>query len=204
MLQEKFIRDFLTLWATIDPISTLLIFAALTRGMDQEQRNRMALKANVYAGIILLGSIVMGQIILTALGISMISFQTAGGVILFLFALQLTFGRLNANKSQPDDEEDDPAVFPLAVPSIATPGAIIAVIVLTDNHIYSIPIQAGTTAITMAILFITYLMLRSTDRILRILGRQGAELLVRVMGLILASLSVELIFDALVTSGLLQ
>jgi multiple antibiotic resistance protein len=204
MLQEKFIRDFLTLWATIDPISTLIIFAALTRGMDQEQRNRMALKASIYAGIILLGAIVVGQIILTALGISMISFQTAGGVILFLFALQLTFGRLNNNASQADIDEGDPAVFPLAVPSIATPGAIIAVIVLTDNHIYSIPTQAGTTVITLIILLITFLMMRSTDRILKVLGRQGAELLVRVMGLILASLSVELISDALAAGGLLQ
>jgi multiple antibiotic resistance protein len=60
MLQEKYIRDFLTLWATIDPVSTLLIFAALTRGMDRVQRNRMALKASLYAGIILLGSIIYG------------------------------------------------------------------------------------------------------------------------------------------------
>jgi multiple antibiotic resistance protein len=204
MHQEKFIRDFLILWATIDPISTLLIFAAITRGMDKGQRSRMALKATLYAGIILIGSLIAGQIILTAMGIGMVSFQVAGGAILFLFAPQLTFGKLTESASQPEDEETNPAVYPLAVPSIASPGAIIAVIVLTDNYIYSIPIQAGTAAVTAAILLITYLMMRSASRILRFLGRQGAELLVRVMGLILASLSIELIFDALNISGFIK
>lgn len=202
MLSEKFIRDFLTLWATIDPISTLLIFVALTRGMDGQARARMARKAVLYAGIILIASLILGQIILTALGISLVSFQVAGGIILFLFAIQLTFGKLTSEPPNGDGDHD-PAVYPLAVPSIATPGAIIAVIVLTDNHIYPIGIQAGTAIITLLILFVTYWMMRSADRILRILGRQGAELLVRVMGLILASLSVELIFDALQTGGFL-
>ncbi|MBM3124198.1 MAG: MarC family protein [Chloroflexi bacterium] len=203
MLHEKFIRDFLILWATIDPISTLLIFAALTRSMGEETRARMARKAAVYSGFILLGSLVVGQVILSALSISLFSFQVAGGIILFVFAIQLTFGKLTAEI--PGLEEDqDLAVYPLAVPSTATPGAIIAVIVLTDNHIYSIGVQAGTAAITSLILFITYRMMRSADGILRLLGRQGAELLVRVMGLILASLSVELIFDAMSTVGIIR
>jgi multiple antibiotic resistance protein len=203
MLSEKFIRDFLTLWATIDPISTLLIFVALTRGMDGQTRARMARKAVFYAGVILIASLIVGQIILTALGISLVSFQVAGGIILFIFAIQLTFGKLTSEIPS-GDEDHDLAVYPLAVPSIAAPGAIIAVIVLTDNHIYPIGIQAGTAIITLLILFISYWMMRSADRILRILGRQGAELLVRVMGLVLASLSVELIFDALQTGGFLS
>ena len=202
MLTEKYIRDFLTLWATIDPISTLLIFVSLTRGMDARTRMRMARKATLYSGAILLGSLVAGQVLLSALGISLVSFQVAGGIILFLFAIQLTFGKL-APETPSGDDDHDLAVYPLAVPSIATPGAIIAVIVLTDNHIYPIPVQAGTAVITLLILFITYWMMRFADHILHVLGRQGAELLVRVMGLILASLSVELIFDALQTSGIL-
>ncbi len=197
MLQEKFIRDFLTLWATIDPISTLLIFVAVTRGMDRERRNRTALKATLYSGAILLGSIIIGQVILAALGVSLVSFQVAGGIILFLFALQFTFGKLTSGEVPHGDGDHDLAVYPLAVPSIATPGAIIAAIVLTDNHIYPIPVQAGTALITVLILFVTYWMMRAADRILHVLGQQGAELLVRVMGLILASLSVELILGAL-------
>lgn len=204
MAPEKFIRDFLTLWATIDPISTLLIFVALTRGMDRPARARMALKATLYSGLILIGALVVGQVILSALGIRLISFQVAGGIILFLFAIQLTFGKLTGTEPPSGDESHDLAVYPLAVPSIATPGAIIAVIVLTDNHIYPVAVQAGTAVITVLVLFITYWMMRSADHILHILGRQGAELLVRVMGLILASLSVELIFDAISTVGFLQ
>lgn len=203
MLPEKLIRDFLTLWATIDPISTLLIFVALTRGMDATARARMARKAVIYAGAILIVSLIVGQLLLSALGISLVSFQVAGGIILFLFAIQLTFGKLTSDTPSGDDDHDL-AVYPLAVPSIATPGAIIAVIVLTDNHIYPISTQIGTAAVTLLILLITYLMMRSADRILYFLGRQGAELLVRVMGLILAALSVELIFDAFATIGLLQ
>ncbi len=203
MHQEKFIRDFLTLWATIDPISTLLIFVAVTRGMDRERRNRTALKAILYSGVILVGSIIIGQVILAALGISLVSFQVAGGIILFLFALQFTFGKLTGSEVPHGDEDHDLAVYPLAVPSTATPGAIIAVIVLTDNHIYSVPVQAGTALVTILILFITYWMMRVADRILHALGRQGAELLVRVMGLILAALSVELILDALQAGGIL-
>lgn len=202
MLLEKFLRDFLILWATIDPISTLLIFVALTRGMDGQARSRMARKAVLYAGIILIASLIVGQIILTALGISLVSFQVAGSIILFLFAIQLTFGKLTSEPPNGDDGHDL-AVYPLAVPSIAAPGAIIAVIVLTDNHIHPISAQAGTAAVTILILVITYWMMRTADHILRLIGRQGAELLVRVMGLILASLSVELFFGALQTGGFL-
>jgi multiple antibiotic resistance protein len=203
MLYEKYLRDFLTLWATIDPISTLLIFVALTRGMDQQTRARMARKATLYAGAILIGSLIVGQLLLAALGISLVSFQVAGGIILFLFAIQLTFGKLTSEAPN-GDEDHDLAVYPLAIPSIATPGAIIAVIVLTDNHIHPVSAQAGTAAVTILILLITYGMMRSADRVLRVIGRPGAELLVRVMGLILASLSVELFFDALVSGGFLQ
>lgn len=201
MLQEKFIRDFLTLWATIDPLSTLLIFIAITRGMDDKKRSLVAFKAIIYSGVILIGSLIVGQFVLSALGISLVSFQVAGGIILFLFALQLTFGKLTEIELSKENGDHDLAVYPLAVPSIATPGAIIAVIVLTDNHIYPLSVQAGTAIITIFVLFITYWMMRFADRILQVLGVQGAELLVRVMGLILASLSVELIIGALHSGG---
>lgn len=202
MLSEKVIRDFLILWATIDPISTLLIFAALTKNLDPTQRKRIALKAILYSGTLLIASIVIGQIILTALGIRMVSFQVAGGIILFMFAVQLIFGKLGQESSSAGGDEGDIAVFPLAIPSIATPGAIMAVILLTDNHIYPIATQVGTAIITVFVLFITYLMMRGSDHILKILGRQGSEILIRVMGLILAALSVQLIFDAIEAGNL--
>jgi multiple antibiotic resistance protein len=100
-------------------------------------------------------------------------------------------------------EGDDIAVFPLAIPTIATPGAILAVIILTDNHLHSPLVQLGTATITVAILAITYLAMRSSSTLLRLTGRQGAALLARVMGLILSALSVQLILDALVAAQIL-
>ena len=92
MLVEKYIRDALMLWATIDPIGTLSLFAALTARLTEEVRKRTALKATLYATAILVGSIVIGQILLGGLGVQLVSLQIAGGIILFLFGLQMIFG----------------------------------------------------------------------------------------------------------------
>jgi len=196
MLVEKYIRDALMLWTTIDPIGTLSLFAALTAGLTDEVRKKTALKATLYATAILVGSIVMGQILLGGLGVQLVSLQIAGGIILFLFGLQMVFG--TAGQTSPQAEQDhDLAVFPLAVPSIASPGAIMAIIVLTDNHMYPIPTQVGTTLILLAILGVTYIFMLAATPILRVIGKNGAAILVRIMGMILAALSVELVFGAL-------
>jgi multiple antibiotic resistance protein len=196
-LFEKLVRDALILWATIDPISTMLLFVTLTANMPDRQRRSVAGWAVVYSGIILLVSIVIGQIILSALGVTMIAFQVSGGIILLLFAVQLIFGNAMTSPSCDAPSDQSLAVFPLAIPATATPGAIMAVILLTDNHLYSIPIQAATAAIVIGILAIAYILMLAANRILKVIGRPGAEMLVRVMGLLLAALSVQLIFDAL-------
>lgn len=197
LLSAKFIRDALILWATIDPISTMLVYMSLTADFPVAQRRRIAAWATIYASLILLVAIVIGQIILTALGVTMVAFQVAGGIVLFLFSVQLIFGNLTMRIVTEVPHGRSLAVFPLATPSIATPGAIMAVIVLTDNHLYSIPIQVGTAAITISILVITYVLMRAASPILKIIGRPGAEMIVRVMGLLLAALSVQLMFDAI-------
>ena len=97
----------------------------------------------------------VGQILLSSMGIRLISLQVAGGIILFLFGLQMVFGSGFTNNETTEEPGHAIAVFPLAVPSIATPGSILAVILLTDNHLYSIPTQATTAAILLAILAVT-------------------------------------------------
>jgi multiple antibiotic resistance protein len=192
---EKFIQDALIIWATIDPIGTMAIFAALTAGLTPNERRKTATRTVLYAGGVLIGSIVIGQIILTAMGVRLISFQLGGGIILFLFGLQMIFGlpyqRLKG------ESEHDIAVFPLAIPATATPGAILAVIILTDNHIHPIPIQVGTTLITIAILGITWLMLVFSEKIIHVIGTGGASILTKIMGMILAAFSVELVMNAI-------
>ena len=194
---DKFTTDALMLWATIDPIGTLAIFSALTSGSSLEERRKIALKAIAYSALILLVSIVGGQVILAGMGIRLISLQIAGGIILFLFGLQMVFGKSYKSTSDVPEPGHDLAVFPLAVPSIASPGAIMAVILLTDNYQYSIPIQAVTSLIMLAVLAITYVFMLGATRILRVIGKNGASILVRVMGMILAALSVELIMKGL-------
>src|SRR5947207_6251782 len=180
-LLVKICKDFATIWTTIDPIGNVAIFAGLTASLSRSERYRTALRATLYATVILIVAVIAGQIILVAIGIRMHSLKVAGGLILFLFAVKMLFGGLDSKPGSPEAGRDL-AVFPLAVPSIAGPGAMMAVIVLTDNDVYTVPQQAETGVVLLVVLLLTYIFLRFSDIILRIIGQQGAAVLVRVMG----------------------
>ncbi len=195
-LLVKISKDFATIWTTIDPIGNVALFAALTASLTRAERRRTALRATIYAAIILVVAVVAGQIILDAIGIHLHSLKVAGGIILFLFGLQMLFGKMEAKSGSPEAGRDL-AVFPLAVPSIAGPGAMMAVILLTDNDVYTVPEQIETGVVLLVVLFLTYVLLLFSDAILRVIGRQGAAILVRVMGIILCSLAVEIVLTAL-------
>ncbi|MCF7500077.1 MarC family protein [Pseudoalteromonas sp. L1] len=192
---DKVLHDFLVIWATIDPIGTMALFAALTAKLPAKKRRKTAFKTVGYAAIVLIGAIVIGQLLLSAMGISLLSFQVAGGIILFLFGLQMIF----ADDSSQDDIEPqhDISVFPLAIPATASPGAILAVILITDNHIYTIKEQVITALNMLGVLLITLVLLLLSGRILKLIGTGGASILTRIMGLILAALSVEFVMEAL-------
>jgi multiple antibiotic resistance protein len=192
----KISKDFATIWTTIDPVGNVAIFAGLTASLTHAERRRTALRATVYAAMILVVAVVAGQIILDAIGIHLHSLKVAGGIILFLFGLQMLFGRMDAEPKAPEPGRDL-AVFPLAVPSIAGPGAMMAVILLTDNDVYTVAEQAQTGVVLLVVLLLTYILLLFSDVILRIIGRQGAAILVRVMGIILCSLAVEIVLTTL-------
>src|SRR5262245_44644679 len=140
---EKIIRDFMTIWTTIDPISNLALFAGLTAAMNRSERRRIAWRASLYATIVLVVAVIIGQIVLDSMGIRLRSLQVAGGLILFVFGLQMVFGWMN-QPSASVEKGRDLAVFPLAVPAIAGPGAIMAMNLLTDNDVYSISERAET------------------------------------------------------------
>ena len=192
---DKAIQDALILWATIDPIGTLAIFSALTAGMSVTQRRKTATRAVLYAGGVLIGSLLIGQVLLTAMGISLLSFQLGGGIILFLFGLQMIF--TDNDQSSGKEPDHNVAIFPIAIPATATPGAILAVILLTDNQIYPIAQQLVTGLIVVATLAITWVMMFFSDRILAVIGSGGASLLTKIMGMILAALSVQLVMNAI-------
>ena len=193
---EKIIRDFMTIWTTIDPISNLALFAGLTAAMHRTERRRIAWRASLYAAIILVVAVVIGQIVLDAMGIRLRSLQVAGGLILCVFGLQMVFGWIEQTGASVDKGRDL-AVFPLAVPAIAGPGAITAVILLTDNDVYSVHERAETAVVLLIVLALNYILLLLSDAILRIIGRQGAAILTRVMGIILTALSVEFVLAGL-------
>ena len=196
----KISKDFATIWTTIDPIGNVALFAGLTAALTRSERHLTALRAVIYATIILVGAMTAGQVILDAIGIHMHSLKVAGGVILFLFGVQMLFGKMDKAERSPA-EGRDLAVFPLAVPAIAGPGAMMAAIVLTDNDVYTVPERIETGIVLLVVLLLTYLLLLFSDAILRVIGRQGASVLVRVMGLILCSLAVEIVLTALGVGG---
>jgi multiple antibiotic resistance protein len=200
-LEEKFLRDLLMLWTTLDPIGALSVFAGLTASLEARERNRIALRAIVYAALILICAVVAGQILLDAMGIKLVSLRVAGGIILLLFGLQMVFGSLTSSLHAKSEAGYDMAVYPLAVPAIAGPGSIVAAIVLTDNDVHSIPVQAGTSAILLFILLVMYLLMLAAGRILRVIGHSGAAILIRIMGIILSALSVQILMEALNVPG---
>src|SRR2546429_2877156 len=170
----KISKDFATIWTTIDPIGNVAIFAGLTASLTRAERRRTALRASVYATVILVVAVVAGQFILDAIGIHLHSLKVAGGIILFLFGLEMLFGRMDAEvKAGAPEAGRDLAVFPLAVPSIAGPGAMMAVILLTDNDVYTVAEQAQTGVVLLVVLLLTYVLLLFSDAILRIIRPPG-------------------------------
>jgi multiple antibiotic resistance protein len=157
-LYARIIRDFVTIWTTVDPISNVALFAGLTASFTASERRRLAFRASIYAAIILVVAVVAGQIILDAIGIRLHSLKVAGGIILFLFGIQMLFGKFDSNSPAPEKGRDL-AVFPLAVPSIAGRGAMMAVILLTDNDVYTVPQQIETGVVLLVVLFINFVLL---------------------------------------------
>ena len=189
---ESLIVQFVVLWAVIDPIGSIPVYLSKTASLSALDRRRVASKAILVSTGILLFFLVAGQLLLAAMQIPLSAFQTAGGLVLLLFALTMIFGESKPEQEmQMDYDISDLAVFPIAVPSIASPGAMMAVVMLTDNHRYSLIDQALTALVMLGVLLITYLLLRSASRIQKVIGRTGASVISRVMGLILAAVAVN-------------
>ncbi|MGX2975751.1 MarC family protein [Ursidibacter arcticus] len=189
---DSLVVQFVVLWAVIDPIGSIPVYLAKTIGLSPEDRRKIARNAILISFGILLFFLVMGQWLLEAMQIPLSAFQIAGGLVLLLFALSMIFG-----ESKPDQEIkirsnlSELAVYPLAVPSIASPGAMMAVVLLTDNHRYSISDQFITTGIMLSVLVITYLLFLAANRIQHLIGNAGAAIISRVMGLILSAVAIN-------------
>lgn len=189
---DSLVVQFVVLWAVIDPIGSIPVYLAKTIGLPIEDRRKIARNAILISAGILMFFLVAGQFLLEAMQIPLSAFQAAGGLVLLLFALTMIFG-----ESKPEQEIkmtsnlSELAVYPLAVPSIASPGAMMAVVLLTDNNRYSFIDQTVTGGIMLAVLLITYLLLLAANKIQHFIGNAGAAIISRVMGLILAAVAIN-------------
>ena len=191
------ITQFVVLWAVIDPIGSVPVYLSQTQHLTAKQRKVVALKAVAIATAVLLFFLVIGQLLLEAMQIPLPAFQVAGGLVLLIFALTMIFGESKPEQEQKMSEDishsdlADLAVYPLAIPSIASPGAMMAIVMLTDNSRYSFLDQSITAAVMILVLAITLCLLLGATFIHKIIGNVGAAIISRVMGLILAAVSVN-------------
>lgn len=195
MLKE-FLHEGVMLWTVIDPIGVIPIFLAVTAHLTHAQRREVAVRACVLSAIILMAFLLFGQLLLEMLEIRMASFQIAGGLILFLFGLLMIFDKGDGQTWGIPADYRHLAVFPLAVPSLAGPATMMAVVVVTDDNRYAYGHQAITALIVVGILAVTCGLFFLAEPIRRRIGIAGAHVLSRVMGLILAALAVETVITA--------
>lgn len=194
---EQRLAEFVTLWVVIDPLGTLPVFLAITATVDAATRRRSAIVAVLVSFAVLVFFVFAGHWLLARMGVSIGAFQIAGGVVLFLFALSMIHGNVHGEAHAGGDVNPmDLAIYPLAIPSIASPGAMLAAVVLTDDARNNFPDQMQTVVTFAAVLALTLAILLAAGPISRLIGRGGSAVISRVMGMILTALAVDLILTA--------
>ena len=199
------IAAFTTLFIIIDPPGLAPLYIALTQGMSPAHRRAIGLRACLTAMVLMLGFLFLGASLLGFIGISMPAFRIAGGILLFITALDMLFERRQSRRQHNADDGSepghDPSVFPLAIPLIVGPGAITTIILLAGQA--TGPADYAAIAAVMAVnLVIVFGFFIASTTIERILGKTGINVVTRVLGMLLAALAVQFILDGLRTSGL--
>lgn len=202
-MTDFFINAFATLFVTIDPVGLAPMFLGVTAGLSAADRKRVAFRAIFTAGIILLLFLVAGRSVLTVLGISVAAFRVAGGVLLFLIAVEMVFDKRQKRKAEtaekavehhPPEDVNEVAIFPLAIPLIAGPAAISAVILLSGQAPDTLA-DVGLASVIAIILASCLFAFLLADRIERLLGVSAQLVITRLLGVLLAALSVQFIAD---------
>lgn len=203
------LTSFTTFFATIGPIEAAVLFATLTPSAPRAERRRIALRATAIASLILLISTLAGGPLLRQLGVSIPALQTAGGIILLIIAIDMVFaGPTSVFKlSRPEGEEaqhkNDLAVFPLATPLLAGPGAMSAGILMATNARGDALALSMTVAGLVIVMVMTLVLLLIAHKLSRYLGVTAQRVLIRVFGILLAAIAVEALFTGLAASGLI-
>ncbi|MBK8555434.1 MAG: MarC family protein [Lewinellaceae bacterium] len=184
--------------AVIDPLGSVPVFLEATKHFDHRHKRKIAIRASFLAFFILLFFILVGQLILEGMDVSLYAFEISGGVILFLFALTMIFG-----EGKPESEKHlitdyrHVTIFPVAIPSIASPGAIMAVVLMTDNHLFTVQQQAMTTLLVFIVILITMFLLLAATIVQKKIGEYGITVISKIMGMILAAYAVQSILSGI-------
>lgn len=197
MDQAAFITAFITLFVIIDPIGLSPMFVALTKGEDAASRRGIAIRATIIAGGLLVLFGLFGEAVLGFAGISMPAFRIAGGVLLFLTALDMLFERRSKRRKGQASSENDPSVFPLATPLIAGPGSIATMILLTGEAGGDWTVIGMVMLVLLAVLLLVLLAFLSAGLLERALGATGTNVVSRLLGMLLAALSVQFVVDGI-------
>ncbi|MFT5787870.1 MAG: multiple antibiotic resistance protein [Ascidiaceihabitans sp.] len=193
------ITAFVTMFVVIDPIGLAPLFVALTQGMSASARRKIAFRSCGIAILLLIMFALLGEAVLEFIGISMPAFRIAGGILLFITALDMLFERRTKRRedqAEDEDNSDDPSVFPLAIPLIAGPGAIASVILLTGQR----PGAEGLAmvlGVTAAVVILVMLLFLASGLLEKALGKTGITVVTRLLGMLLAALSVQFVLDGL-------
>jgi multiple antibiotic resistance protein len=192
------ISAFITMLVVVDPIGLGPIFIGLTQGIDAPTRRRIGLQASFIAFCVLAGTALVGDWLLRGLGISLSAFRIAGGLLLFAIAFEMVFGRRIERKATLAGGPNDAlsiAAFPLAIPLMAGPGAITAMVLLAgrmNGDMLGLAALIGIMGFMMAASFVVFL---ASERLERLLGVQGEMVLGRLLGVLLAALAVQYVAD---------
>ncbi len=205
---ESLLNSFVVLFIVVDPIGVAWLFAAMTGYTDHVTQRRMAMRGVLLASLILFVFYFVGDLLLKSMGISLPAFKIAGGVLLFLLSIDMVFARHSGLRSTTSSEQheaerkQDISVFPLAFPLIAGPGALTTVLLMASVHAHS-EMHWLMVGVLAAVLLCTFILLVLAGYIVRALGQTGANVISRLLGVILAALAVQYILDGL-RQGLLQ
>jgi MarC family membrane protein len=203
MTLEKFINMFIVLFVVMDPIGVTPMFGTLTRGGGDMHRRRMAFRGVLLAAGILLVFAFIGDWLLHTLGIGIPAFKIAGGILLFLIALDMVFARQSGGRSttEPEQQEarykEDISVFPLAFPLIAGPGALTTILLMVGEAHGNAWYFVSMILVLLLVLSITLLCLLGAGRLMKLLGETGANVMDRLFGVILAALAVQFVVDGI-------
>ena len=198
------ITAFATLFVVIDPPGLVPLFIALTRGMSVSRRRSLATRACVIAIGILAAFAFAGEALLGFIGITMPAFRIAGGILLFLTALDMLFERRTQRREGQQAEPDhDPSVFPLATPLIAGSGAIATMILLVGQAGGGMAGTLVVIGVMLVVMITTFAFLLAAPPLERMLGRTGTIVITRLLGMLLAALSVQFVIDGIRGTGLI-